>query len=127
MSRDALHATIRRRLASEVGRIDKSAPFPVCLAYPSPYRAGMSSLGYLQIYKAIQDEPGMTAERAFLADDEAGEADPPVAYELELAGVVKLLSAAGIPPLREARTDRHPFILAGGPLTFSNPLPLAAF
>jgi radical SAM superfamily enzyme YgiQ (UPF0313 family) len=29
--------------------------------------------------------------------------------------------------LREARDERHPFILAGGPLTFSNPLPLAAF
>ena len=59
MSRDALLATIRRRLAAEVGRIDRSAPFRVCLAYPSPYRAGMSSLGFLQIYKAIQGEPGM--------------------------------------------------------------------
>jgi radical SAM superfamily enzyme YgiQ (UPF0313 family) len=145
MSRDALLATIRRRLAAEVGRIDKSAPFRVCLAYPSPYRAGMSSLGFLQIYKAVQAEPGLAAERAFLADDEASERDVPltyeglrtlgefpvvalsVAYELELAGVIKLLEAAGIPPLREARTDRHPFILAGGPLTFSNPLPLAAF
>ncbi len=145
MSRDALHATIRRRLGSEVGRIDKSAPFRVCLAYPSPYRAGMSSLGFLQIYKAIQAEEGMAAERAFLADDEAGEGDTPltyeglrtlgefpvvatsVAYELELAGLIKLLEAAGIPPLRTARTERHPFILAGGPLTFSNPLPLAAF
>jgi radical SAM superfamily enzyme YgiQ (UPF0313 family) len=145
MSRDALLATIRRRLGAEVGRIDKSAPFTVCLAYPSPYRAGMSSLGFLQIYKAIQEEPGMAAERAFLADDEAGEALSPltyeglrtlgeypvvalsVAYELELAGLVKLLEAASIPPLREARDERHPFILAGGPLTFSNPLPLAAF
>jgi len=145
MSRDSQLATIRRRLAAEVGRIDKRAPFTVCLGYPSPYRAGMSSLGFLQIYRSIQDEPGMAAERAFLADDEAGEHEAPltyeggrtlgefpvlavsVAYELELAGLVKLLTAAGIPPLREARNERHPFILAGGPLTFSNPLPLAAF
>jgi radical SAM superfamily enzyme YgiQ (UPF0313 family) len=147
MSRDALLATIRRRLGSEIGRIDKSAPFRVGLAYPSPYRAGMSSLGFLQIYKAVQAEDGMCAERAFLADDEAapGQRDAPltyeghrtlgelpvvalsVAYELELAGVVKLLEAAGIPPLREDRTGRHPLIVAGGPLTFSNPLPLAAF
>jgi radical SAM superfamily enzyme YgiQ (UPF0313 family) len=143
MPRDALLATIRRRLAAEVGRIDKSAPFRVCLAYPSPYRAGMSSLGFLQVYRAIQAEDGMAAERAFLADDETGhgpltyEGLRPlggfpvvalsVAYELELAGLVKLLEAAGIPPLREARHERHPFILAGGPLTFSNPMPLAAF
>lgn len=143
--RDHPHAVIRRRLAAEIGRIDKRAPFCVALAYPSPYRAGMSSLGYLQIYKAIQNEDGMSCERAFLGDDEASEQQTPltyeglrtlgefpvvalsVAYELELAGVVKLLTAAGIPPLRDERGDRHPFILAGGPLTFSNPLPLAAF
>jgi radical SAM superfamily enzyme YgiQ (UPF0313 family) len=145
MSRDTQLATIRRRLAAEVGRIDKSAAYRVCLAYPSPYRAGMSSLGFLQIYKAIQAEDGMCAERAFLADDEAGERCAPVtyeglrplagfpvialsvAYELELAGLIKLLEAAGVPPLREERDESRPFILCGGPLTFSNPLPLAPF
>lgn len=140
-----LVGVIRRRLASEIGRIDKHAPFPIALAYPSPYRAGMSSLGYLQIYKAIQAEPGMACERAFLADEDDRDAERPltyeglrplsdfpvialsVAYELELAGVVRLLSSSGIPPLREERDGRHPFVLAGGPLTFSNPLPLAPF
>jgi radical SAM superfamily enzyme YgiQ (UPF0313 family) len=144
MSR-AAHALIQRRLASEVGRLDKRAPFCVAHAYPSPYRAGMSSLGYLQIYKAIQHEDGMACERAFLADEESDRQAPPVtyeglralgdfpvitlsvAYELELAGVIELLQAAGIPPLREERDHRFPFILAGGPLTFSNPLPLGAF
>jgi radical SAM superfamily enzyme YgiQ (UPF0313 family) len=146
MPREALHAVIRRRLGAEVGRIDKRAGFMIAHAYPSPYRAGMSSLGYLQIYKAIQSEDGMACERAFLADDGEDEARAPityeghkplgafpvvtlsVAYELELAGVVKLLEASGIPPLRDDRAgDRFPLILAGGPLTFSNPLPLAAF
>ncbi|WP_437943499.1 radical SAM protein [Sorangium sp. So ce281] len=138
--------TIRRRLAGEIGRIDKQAPFRVALSYPSPYRAGMSSLGFLQIYKTIQAEPGMACERAFLPDDEGQGADGPpityeglrpisdfpvialsVAYELELAGVVRLLELAGIPALREKRAFRDPFVLAGGPLTFSNPLPLAVF
>ena len=50
-----------------------------------------------------------------------------VAYELELAGLIELLESSGIPARREARDARHPFVLAGGPLTFSNPLPLAAF
>ncbi|WP_433931324.1 B12-binding domain-containing radical SAM protein [Sorangium cellulosum] len=138
--------TIRRRLASEIGRIDKQAPFRVALSYPSPYRAGMSSLGFLQIYKMIQAEPGMACERAFLPDDEGQGAEGApvtyeglrplsdfpvialsVAYELELAGVVRLLELAGLPALREERDGRHPFVLAGGPLTFSNPLPLAVF
>ena len=145
MSRHDLHSKIRARLASEVGRIDKQAPFRIALMYPSPYRVGMSSLGFLQIYKMIQAEDGMACERAFLADADTDESVGPVtyeslrpigdfpiiatsvAYELELAGLIKVLEASGIPPLREERDLRHPFILAGGPLTFSNPLPLGAF
>src|SRR5262249_7139393 len=50
-----------------------------------------------------------------------------VAYEGEIAGLLRMLDAAELPPLREERSDRHPFVLAGGPLTFSNPLPLGPF
>ncbi len=148
MSRDNYVATIRRRLGEEVGRIDKHASFRVAMSYPSPYRTGMSSLGFLQIYRSVQAEPDMAADRAFLPDDDDGLQTVPltyeqlrpisaypvialsVAYELELAGVVRLLEAAGIPALREVREERStrfPFILAGGPLTNSNPLPLAPF
>jgi len=143
MSSAGRAATIRRRLAGEVGRIDKHASFRVALTYPSPYRAGMSSLGFQQIYRAIQAEDDMACERVFLPDD--GDPEPPVsyesscalaefpvialsvAYELELAGLVTLFDRAAIPVLREERDHRHPFVLAGGPLTFSNPLPLAPF
>ena len=56
MRRDLFAKIARRRLAAERGRIDKEAPFTVALCYPSPYRVGMSSLGYLSIYRAIQNE-----------------------------------------------------------------------
>ena len=142
-----LRERIRRRLADERGRIAKEAPFTVALAYPSPYAAGMSSLGYQRIYRAIMESDGLACERAFL-DDEAEtdlavqtrsvtyESGRPidelpvvafsVAYEIELQGLVAMLRASSIPPRREERDASHPFILAGGPLTFSNPLPLAA-
>ncbi len=138
-------APIRDRLARETGRLDKHAPFQIALAYPSPYHAGMSSLGFLQIYKNIQATNDLACERAFLPDSaDRAEIAPltyegqrplsaypvvafSVAYELEIAGLVQMLEASGIPSLREARGDDGPFILAGGPLTFSNPLPLAAY
>ncbi len=145
------HATrelIRRRLSDETGRIDKEAPTRVALAYPSPYHVAMSSLGYQRIYRALQAMPGVACERVFLADgaDQPGAplerplsyeglrelGDFPivavsVAYELEIAGLLRLLSAAGLPLLAAERDERAPFVLAGGPLTFSNPLPLAPF
>ncbi|HEY1692055.1 MAG TPA: radical SAM protein [Polyangiaceae bacterium] len=143
-----LRERIRRRLADETGRIAKQAPFTVGLCYPSPYRVGMSSLGYQRIYRALMEAPGLACERVFLDDecekDAARKPEPPVtyeslrtidelpvlafsvAYELEIAGLVRILQAAGIPPLRRDRGEHHPLVVAGGPLTFSNPRPLAA-
>lgn len=141
---DNLRSVIRRRLADEVGRLTKQAPLRVCLAYPSPYHVGMSSLGFQRIYQALMEHPQMTCERAFLGDEGMPEEAPvtyesltplgqfpviatSVAYELELAGLVRLLEGARIPALREERDERHPLVVAGGPLTFSNPLPLGVF
>jgi len=143
-----LRERIRRRLVDETGRIAKQAPFTIALCYPSPYRVGMSSLGFQRIYRALMEAPGLACERAFLDDecegDAARQAEHPVtyeslrpveelpvlafsvAYELEIAGVVRMLRAANIPPRRADRDARHPLVIAGGPLTFSNPLPLAA-
>ena len=146
MLSSATRRLIQTRLSDEVGRIDKDAPARVALVYPSPYHVGMSSLGYQRIYRAIQAMPEAMCERVFLPDegDRAGAViERPlsyeslrelgefpilavsVAYELELSGLVRMLDASRIPVLREERDERSPFILAGGPLTFSNPLPLA--
>ena len=130
----------------ETGVVRKDAPERVALVYPSPYRAGMSSLGYQTIYREINDSQGRSAERAFLPDDVRAQSGSPlttyeferpvgdfevvalsVAYEVEIAGLIQVLELSGIPPLAADRTDRHPFILAGGPLTFSNPRPLAPY
>jgi radical SAM superfamily enzyme YgiQ (UPF0313 family) len=136
------------RMREEIGAVDKEAPETIALVYPSPYRVAMSSLGYQTIYRSINATEGRAAHRAFLPDDlEAWRqsrtplvtyeklrpvSDYPViafsvAYEAEVAGLIQSLELAGVPPLAEERTDQHPFILAGGPLTFSNPLPLAPF
>ncbi|MCB9563686.1 MAG: radical SAM protein [Kofleriaceae bacterium] len=108
----------------------------------------MSSLGYQTIYRRLNDAPGVAADRAVLPDDvaawkaarqplltlerEAAVGDYPmlafsVAYELELAGLIDCLELAGVPPLAADRDHRHPLVIAGGPLTFSNPVPLAPY
>src|SRR5262249_47588109 len=116
--------------------------------YPSPYHVGMSSLGYQTIYRELNGRPDVSAERAFLPDDVEShrrtrtqaftlESQRPlgefpvlafsVAYELELQGLFSMLELAGIPLLREERGEGFPLIVAGGPLTFSNPDPLEPF
>ncbi len=50
-----------------------------------------------------------------------------MAYEIELGGLVRMLDASGIAAFAEERGAGAPFVLAGGPLTNSNPLPLGPF
>lgn len=110
----------------------------------------MSSLGYQVIYKILNQlgHLGIAAERAFLPDSVSSFQDArvplftyeterivgqapavlfSVAYELELTGLFTCLELASLPVLREHRTHRHPLVICGGPLTFSNPIPLGPF
>ncbi len=126
----------------------KQASFRIALCYPSTYSVGMSSLGYQTIYREIHLHANASAERAFLPDTigdyrdshtpvftyegETPLSDFPVvafsvSYELEIPGLLEMLDLSGIPVQREQRTRRHPLVLVGGPLTNSNPVPLAPF
>ena len=145
-SRWALLEPIRARLADEQGTLHKQAAVQVALCYPSPYQVGMSSLGFQTIYREIHRHPEATAERAFLPDEPAEWKGTPlcsyesqrplaefdclafsVSYELELTGLFEILELTGLPLHASERDGRHPLIVCGGPLTFSNPVPLAPF
>lgn len=139
---------IRRRIRDEEGVLYKQASVRIALCYPSTYSVAMSSLGYQTMYREIHQHPDSGAERAFLPENPADyrrnrapvftyESETPlsdypviafsIAYELELTGIFEILDLSGIPLLRSERTEKHPLIMAGGPLTNSNPAILAPF
>lgn len=139
------------RLRQERSTLGPRENVPVCLAYPSPYALGMSSLGFLTLHRLLnQDGPG--AHRAFLPDEwhkmslswpqprrpihayeslrllsEHRIIGLSVAYELEVVGIVRLLEGAGIPVLARDRGSRDPVIIGGGPLTFCDPSAILPF
>jgi radical SAM superfamily enzyme YgiQ (UPF0313 family) len=147
-SRHALKEAARALVRDEVSLLPpRGGDERVALLYPSPYRTGMSSLGFLSIYREIHAS-GRGVERAFLPDDPDAyraartplftfESETPVAhfpvialsvaYETELLGMIQALELAGVAPLSDERPENAPFVLMGGPLTFSNPLPLAPY
>jgi radical SAM superfamily enzyme YgiQ (UPF0313 family) len=150
-TRSEARALIRERLLDERGTLGRGQPASVCLAYPSPYRVGMSSLGFQTLYRRL-NEAGIGCHRAFLPDDWEPTALPwpqprqpilsyegerplsdhrviglSVAYELEIVGVIRLLEGAGIPVLAADRGRHDPIIVAGGPLTGTNPSVLLPF
>lgn len=140
--------SIENYLEAEEGTVWKEAPHRIALVYPSPYRAAMSSLGFQAIYKLWNEIPNFAADRAFLPDDTESfrktntqlktvERNTPlshyscvafsISYELELAGLIDCLEFSSIPALSKDREEKHPLVVAGGPLTFSNPAPLFYF
>jgi radical SAM superfamily enzyme YgiQ (UPF0313 family) len=144
-------ALLRARRERELGTLGVGRPSEVALAYPSPYRAGMSSLGFQTLYRLLH-EHGFGAHRAFLPDVwepmalpwpqprrpiVTYEAERPlssyrvvgvsVAYELELAGLIRLFEGSGIPVLAADRREHDPIVVGGGPLTFSNPSSVLPF
>lgn len=135
-------------LASERGTIFKEAPLRIALCYPLPYHAAMSSLGYQVIYRLMNAHEGLSCERVVLPDDvrawrERGhepvsiETGRPLSqfdavafsmtWDLDILGFFDMLELARIPIERDKRNRWHPAVLIGGPLTASNPLPLADF
>ncbi len=141
-------AVRKQLLAAETGTIVREAPLRVGFAYPLPYRAAMSSLGYQVIYRLFNSRPFVACERVVLPDNVPAarkrrdapislEAGRPlgdfdliavsVTYDLDITGLFDLLDLAGVPALRAARGPHHPPILMGGPLTASNPLPFGPF
>ncbi len=147
-TRFELEQQIEGLLDDEIGTIFKDAPFRVALVYPSPYRAGMSSLGFQTIYRELNAREDVVAERAFLPDEPdlyASSRVPlftfeskravsehdivafSISYETEILGLLECLDLAGIPFRAEDRREGWPLVMLGGPLTNANPLPVAPF
>ena len=144
MSQTSYVDTIRLRLTRESGTLQGHGRRNIAMVYPSPYNVGMSSLGFQTVYRLLNHMEDTAAERAFLPDDgdevhtlltyetQRPVSDFPVlafsvSYELEIAGALTCLQKSGVPLVANERTDRHPLVVMGGPLTFSNPVPLAPF
>src|SRR5215470_39024 len=120
-------------------------PLSVCLVYPNTYAVGMANLGFQTVHRLLAVDPRTSCERAFLPDGpRAGwprtlrtlERDRPVrdfdvvafsiSFEADYVHVLDCLALAGIPLWRSERTAGA-LVVAGGPATFLNPEPLAAF
>ena len=134
----------RRRLSREQGTVikDWGGRLPVALVYPNSYYLGMSNLGVHALYKLLNRQDKIVAERVFW-EAEGGqspislESQRPlsdfaviafsVSYELDYLNIARILKASGIPLYAAERDHRHPLLIAGGPCVMANPMPLSPF
>ena len=126
-----------------------SAKLHFAFCFPDTYEVGMSHLGMKILYAAMNQQPDMLCERAFMpwvdmmdlmkqekvplftlesrsplsAFDVVGFT---LQYEMSYSNILAMLELGGIPLLRENRREEDPIVVAGGPCAF-NPEPLANF
>jgi radical SAM family uncharacterized protein len=121
----------------------------IALAFPDVYEIGMSNLALPILYKIINDQPDVLAERVYApwVDMEALlrqhniplfglETRHPLkdfdvigfslGYELTYTNVLNMLDLAKVPLFSEQRNNSYPLIVAGGSCTL-NPEPMADF
>jgi radical SAM superfamily enzyme YgiQ (UPF0313 family) len=113
----------------------------IAFAFPGPYRAGMSSLGYQSVLYGFAALPGVIAERVFLgagastlevldAGFAPGEADLlafSISGENDYENLLRTLALAGLPLRAADRGPKSPLIAAGGIAPTLNPEPIAPF
>ena len=122
----------RERLAKErfLFRPNTGGDVAVCLVYPNTYPVGMANLGFQAVFEILSCHPRVRCERAFLPDRDQPRAEVvslesgrplrefeivafSISFETDYLHVVDILAAAGIAPLRDARSG-GPLVIAGG-------------
>lgn len=122
----------------------------IAVGYPNRYALGMSNVGFQAVHRFWSLLPDTASERFFLPDraelDEYRRTGLPlrtlergsplrrfdvvafsITFEPDIVRLVQMLQLAGIEPLRRDRKPADPLVIAGGPVTFLNPEPLAPF
>lgn len=143
---------LKSRLNAESGDSvsKRGASLRICLVYPNRYRIGMSNLGFQAVHALLNADQEILCERAFLPDPEdlreyqdsrtpllSLESQQPVSgfdviafsvsFESDYLHIPAIFRLAGLPCYSAERTEKHPFVIAGGAATFLNPEPVAAF
>ena len=114
--------------------ISQNADYTVWLAFPGVKSFALSSLGFLWMFKEIDEMPDVNIE--MLCSDTAK-----TLYRVETAGLIgfsftfdtdfltifSMLEKQSIPLKASDRTDDYPLIFAGGPVVSANPVPYKDF
>jgi radical SAM superfamily enzyme YgiQ (UPF0313 family) len=103
------------------------------LMYPYTYPVSMSSLGYLTLFRQLDERPDVAIKRITTDDmqhqpiNDLELAGFSFSFELDILEVIRMLDFYQVPLYASAREDEVPLIFAGGPVVMTNPEPYADF
>lgn len=112
----------------------KNAAYNMWLAFPGCEAFAMSSLGYLWMFKTIDEIEDVNIERiysdtvqTYINPSEVKLLGFSFCFDTDFLEIFKMLDKYGIPLKSAQRGEEHPVIFAGGPVVTANPKPYSAF
>ena len=112
----------------------KNAEVNMWLAFPGIYSFSMSSLGYLWMFKCIDEIKGANIERitsdtknTFLRRENIDLYGFSFSFDMDFLTIFYMIEKYGYSLKSEKRSENQPLIFAGGPVVTSNPLPYSDF
>ncbi len=106
----------------------------VWCAFPSCYSFAMSSLGYLWIYKTMDEDACINVERIYtdtknttIPINDVDAIAFSFSFDMDFTGIFQILDKYNIPLLSKERESNMPFVFAGGPVLTANPIPYKDF
>ena len=139
-------------MGNEVNSVKKDptqVQLKVALIFPDLYEMGESHVGLKILYKILNEQPHILAERVYAPWPDMEQAlirhDLPLfslenkiplsefdligitlPYELVYTNILTILERGGVPLWQKDRKESHPIVIGGGPCAF-NPEPIADF
>lgn len=113
---------------------NKNADFTLWMAFPGPKSFAMSSLGFLWVFKGIDEIEDINAEMIFSDTDkthhqvsEVGVIGFSFSFDMDFLTIFSMLDKYKIPLKAGDRDETCPLIFAGGPVVSANPEPYREF
>ena len=114
--------------------LNKDTSFNMWMAYPGSKSFALSSLGYMWLYKDIDENTDINVEavcldtkKTLIRADKLDLIAFSVSFDMDIFNVFKFLDKYNIPLKSSKREENHPLVFAGGPVITSNPVPYNEF
>ncbi len=112
----------------------KTDAIPLWFCFPATYMIGMSSLGYLYLFRLFDENADVLPQRIFTDTRKTFHSPEKVelmgfsfSFEFDFLGLFKILEKYKIPFRSTDREDGSPLIFGGGPVLTANAEPFADF
>ena len=115
-------------------QLNKESDYNVWMGFPGPKSFALSSLGFMWLFKSLDEEPNIRVER-ICSDTKITEINSKdvnaicfsFSFDMDFISIFSILDKYNIPLKSKDREENYPLIFAGGPVVTANPEPYKDF